>query len=321
VVRQSGLGKGLGALIPTADERPASAGAVQDSGRDSAAPDTDADGHDGRLVELALHLIVPSRFQTRDTFDDAALDELAASIKEVGVLQPVLVRPQTAGTYELVAGERRWRAARRAGLTVIPALVRETPDQSSVLHVLIENLQREDLDALEEAAGFQQLVTELGATHEEIAARVGRSRSAVSNSLRLLQLAPSIQKLLKTRELSAGHARALLQVSDKAFQETLARRAVADGMTVRQLEAAVQLRNDLAAGKSGKSGSSASPQQPKADKPAALLELEEILGTQFATRVNIDMGPKNGRIVVEFADVEDLERIFSIMTGDAGEPD
>jgi ParB family transcriptional regulator, chromosome partitioning protein len=327
VVRHSGLGKGLGALIPSGDdERPAPATIIpppneqstpSNRGAASSAPSGPPSG-DG-LADIPLSPIVPSRFQTRDMFDESSLDELAASIREVGVLQPVLVRPQANGTFELVAGERRWRAARRAGLTSIPALIRETSDRSSVMQVLIENLQREDLDALEEASGYQQLIAELNLTHEEIANRVGRSRAAVTNSLRLLQLTPSIQKLIKTRELSAGHARTLLQVSDKSFQDSLARKAVSEGMTVRALETAIQLRNDLAAGKSGKakpakSGKSASD---SADKPAGLLELEEILGAQFDTRVNIDFGPKNGKIVIEFADLEDLERIFSKMTGES----
>ena len=316
MVRQSGLGKGLGALIPTKEDRPApvsgSTGALSSESPGAVRSVSEVQGI---LVELPLQSVVPSRFQTREVFDEGALDDLAASIKEVGVLQPILVRPSNNNSYELVAGERRWRAARRAGLSSIPAIIKDTPDRASVLHVLVENLQREDLDALEEAAGFQQLVSELGATHEEVAARVGRSRSAVTNSLRLLQLTPAIQKMIKTKELSAGHARTLLQVSDKAFQESLARRVVAEGMTVRQVEAAIQLRNDLAAGKSGKPKSGASA-ATKADKPAALLELEEILSAQFDTRVSIDLGQKNGRIVVEFADLEDLERIFATMTSD-----
>ena len=310
MVRQSGLGKGLGALIPTAEER-ATADAI---------PTNSTSDGEGVFAEIALQAIVPSRFQTREVFDEVALEDLAGSIKEVGVLQPILVRPLGNGSYELVAGERRWRAARRAGLTTIPALIKDTPDQASVLHVLIENLQREDLDALEEAAGFQQLIAELGATHEEVATRVGRSRSAVTNSLRLLQLTPAIQKMIKTKELSAGHARTLLQITDKAFQETLARRAVSEGMTVRQLEAAIQLRSALASGKSGKP-TPASRNAKSTEKPAALLELEEILSGQFDTRVGIDLGPKNGKIVIEFADIEDLERIFAVMTGETPEPD
>jgi ParB family transcriptional regulator, chromosome partitioning protein len=327
VVRHSGLGKGLGALIPSATEErsdrpnnPAIPSGPGSSGGSATGSSSTATGQGGDgLAQIPLSSIVPSRFQTREVFDEASLEELAASIREVGVLQPILVRPQDNGTFELVAGERRWRAARRAGLSSIPALVRETADKESVLHVLIENLQREDLDALEEASGYQQLIAELNLTHEQIAARVGRSRAAVTNSLRLLQLTPSIQKLIKTRELSAGHARTLLQVTDKNFQDSLARKAVSEGMTVRALETAIQLRNDLASGKSGKikSPKSGSASATNADKPAGLLELEEILGAQFDTRVNIDFGTKNGKIIIEFADLEDLERIFSVMTGES----
>jgi ParB family transcriptional regulator, chromosome partitioning protein len=316
VARPSGLGKGLGALIPTGDNDRPSSSAVFGEPKASETPQ-----EGDSLAEISLSMIVPSRFQTRDMFDDAALDDLASSIREVGVLQPILVRPSNNGTFELVAGERRWRAARRAGLESIPAIIRDTPDRSSVLHVLVENLQREDLDALEEAAGYQQLISELDLTHEEVASKVGRSRTTVTNTLRLLQLTPSIQKLIKTKELSAGHARALLQVADKAYQDSLAKRAVAEGMTVRALEAAVQLRSELASGKSGKAPSARSGVPTSAaDKPAGLLELEEILSAQFDTRVNIDFGTKNGKIVVEFADLEDLERIFSKMTGEAGSP-
>jgi ParB family transcriptional regulator, chromosome partitioning protein len=318
VARPSGLGKGLGALIPTGENDRTSSG-PQFGSTDPRATETPQEGDS--LAELSLSMIVPSRFQTRDMFDDSALDDLAASIREVGVLQPILVRPSQNGTFELVAGERRWRAARRAGLESIPAIIRDTPDRSSVLHVLVENLQREDLDALEEAAGYQQLISELDLTHEEVASKVGRSRTTVTNTLRLLQLTPSIQKLIKTKELSPGHARALLQVADKAYQDSLAKRAVAEGMTVRALEAAVQLRSELASGKSGKTGTPrvGSTSAGPAEKPAGLLELEEILSGQFDTRVNIDFGAKNGKIVIEFADLEDLERIFSKMTGESSD--
>jgi ParB family transcriptional regulator, chromosome partitioning protein len=300
VVRQSGLGKGLGALIPSGpeDDRFESGAGI---------PWT-------RLVDLPVESILPNRFQTRDVFDEESLDELTASIKEVGVLQPILVRPSTSGTYELIAGERRWRAARRAGLAKIPALVRDTTDNMSVAQVLIENLQREDLDPLEEAAGFQQMVAELNLTHEEVAAKVGRSRAAVTNGLRLLQLSPAIQKMLKTRELSSGHARALLALSDKSYQESLAKRAVSEGLTVRQIEAAVALRQELASGRSGKTKKSMSSGGAAAPKPAGLLELEDILGSQLDTRVAIELGAKNGRIQIEFADIEDLERIFQIIS-------
>jgi ParB family transcriptional regulator, chromosome partitioning protein len=302
VVRHSGLGKGLGALIPSASEEVVG-----------------SPPRHGQLVELPLSSIIPNRFQTRETFDEESLDQLAASIRELGVLQPILVRAGTGDSFELIAGERRWRAARRAGLDKIPSIIRDTTDERSILQVLVENLQREDLDPLEEAAGFQQMIDELNATHEEISARVGKSRSAVTNSLRLLTLSPSIQKLVKTRELSAGHARALVPLTDRSFQENLARRIVHEGLTVRAVEDAVALRASLAQGKTGK-GSSSAKQGSSATsepRPAGLLELEDLLGTQLETKVSIEMGAKNGKITIVFADLEDLERIFFAMQGDS----
>jgi ParB family transcriptional regulator, chromosome partitioning protein len=302
VVRPSGLGKGLGALIPTT----------------SSIPDDSPDQPHGQLVELLLSSIVPNRFQTRETFDEDTLEQLAASIRELGVLQPILVREGAGGSYELIAGERRWRAARRAGLDRIPAIVRDASDERSIVQVLVENLQREDLDPLEEAAGYQQMINELGASHEEIATRVGRGRSSVTNALRLLQLSPSIQKMVKTKEISAGHARALLPITDRSYQESLARRIVVDGLTVRNVEEAVALRSSLADGKSGKSGTSAKSGSSGVaggePRPAGLLELEELLGAQLETKVSIEMGAKNGKITIVFADLEDLERIFVAMS-------
>ncbi len=299
MVRPSGLGKGLGALIPTT----------------SSVPEDSSEQPHGQLVELLLSSIVPNRFQTRETFDEDTLEQLASSIRELGVLQPILVREGAGGSYELIAGERRWRAARRAGLDRIPAIVRDASDERSILQVLVENLQREDLDPLEEAAGYQQMINELGASHEEIASRVGRARSSVTNALRLLQLSPSIQKMVKTKEISAGHARALLPITDRSYQENLARRIVAEGLTVRNVEEAVALRSSLADGKSGaaaKSGkSSVAGGEPR---PAGLLELEELLGAQLETKVSIEMGAKNGKITIVFADLEDLERIFVAMS-------
>ena len=305
MVRQSGLGKGLGALIPTSDDGPT-------------APSN------GQLIELALSTISPNRFQTRETFDEESLDHLASSIKELGVLQPILVRESPDGSYELIAGERRWRAARRAGLSRIPAIVRNESDERSILQVLVENLQREDLDPLEEAAGYQQMAEELKSTHEEIALRVGRSRSTVTNALRLLQLSPSIQKLVKTREISSGHARALLPVTDRSYQEALARRIVHEGLSVRAVEEAVALRTTLASGKKANTpktvtGSRGDVSSIGETRPAGLLELEELLGTQLDTKVSIEMGAKNGKITIVFADLEDLERIFVAMSPEAGE--
>jgi ParB family chromosome partitioning protein len=200
------------------------------------------------LVELPLTDVAPNRYQPRASFDEDSLTTLTASVRELGVLQPVLVRPLDDGTYELIAGERRWRAAKRAGLQTIPALVREVDDTTSLEHALVENLQRTDLNPLEEAAAYQQLIEEFGLTHEQVALRVGRSRAAISNTLRLFQLPPAIQKLVAEGRLSAGHARALLGTPDRAFQEALARRVVADGLSVREVEEAVRERGELEGG-------------------------------------------------------------------------
>ncbi len=221
MARRGGLGKGLGALIPP--------GTSLDS-------DTDTGGG---LEELPTSAIKPNRFQPRGHFDEEALGALADSIREVGVLQPILVRPVDDG-YELIAGERRWRAARRVGLQMIPALVRETDDATSVQHALVENLHRDDLNALEEAAAYQQLIEDFGLTHEAVASQVGKSRASVTNSLRLLQLPPSIQKLVHESRLNMGQARALLGTPDRAFQEQLARRVVQDDLSVRAVEEAIR---------------------------------------------------------------------------------
>jgi ParB family chromosome partitioning protein len=242
-------------------------------------------------------------------FDDQALASLAASIRELGVLQPVLVRPAEEGTYELIAGERRWRAAKRAGLQTVPALVRTATDPGSLEQAVVENLHREDLNPLEEAAAFQQLLEDFGLTHEQLATRVGKSRAAITNTLRLFQLPPTIQRLVAENQLSAGHARALLGTPDRAFQEHLARRAVAEGLSVRAVEDAVRARTE-----------GPTPPRAAADSPArrlrppGLLELEELLSTHLDTRVKVEMGARRGRVVIEFAALEDLERIYRVMT-------
>src|SRR4029077_9432259 len=221
-----GLGKGLGALIPSEAAR-------SDSGTLT-------------LLELPVSVITSNRNQPRKGFDEEALASLTASVRELGVLQPILVRPATDDKYELIAGERRWRAAKRAGLPSVPAIVREVDDTTSLEHALVENLHRQDLNPLEEAAAYQQLVEGFGLTHDEVAARVGPSRAAVSNTLRLFQLPPAIQRMVKDGALSAGHARALLGTPDRAFQESLARRAVSEQLSVRTVEDAVRDRNELA---------------------------------------------------------------------------
>jgi len=297
VARRGGLGKGLGALIPPGGTEgrhvPAATGGLQD---------------------IPVAAIQPNRFQPRRHFDEAALGELADSIREVGLLQPVLVRADADGGYELIAGERRWRAARRAGLQSIPALVRTTDDSSALEHALVENLHRDDLNALEEAAAYQQLIEDFGLTHEQVAARVGRSRVTITNMLRLLQLPPAIQRLLSEGRLDAGHARALLGTPDRAFQEKLARRAVDEGMSVREVEDAVRQHGEANGNGSGKGTATGRARKGGRMRPPGLLELEELLGEHLETRVRVSMGAKRGRVTIEFSDLEDLERIYRAMT-------
>ena len=274
-VRRSGLGKGLEALIPLS--------------------------RDGNLENISLARIRPNPNQPRKSFDPEALEVLAASIRSVGVLQPVVVRPEGLD-YVLTAGERRWRAAREAGLEEIPALVRDTDELGSLTEALIENLLREDLTPLEEAAAFQHLEEDFGMTHAEIGERVGRSRAAVSNTLRLLSLSPPIQEALEAGDLSAGHARALLGVKDPALAEHLAERVVAEGWSVRRLEEAVRAAR----------GSEAE-QRPKSQvvpRPAAIIELEHRLAEQLGTKVRINYRNNKGQVVLRFAGLDQLEEIY-----------
>jgi len=262
------------------------------------------------LIEVPLSRIIPNSFQPRKHFDEERLASLTASVRELGVLQPVLVRPAQDDRYELVAGERRWRAAKRAGLQTIPALVRDVADDASLEQALVENLHRQDLNPLEEGAAYQQLIEDFHLTHDEVATRVGKSRAAVSNTLRLFQLPPTIQRLVAEGQLAEGHARALLGTPDRAFQEALARRTVSEGLTVRAVEEAVRARNDLGRGTGGGAGAAG----PRRLRPPGLHELEELLSSHLETRVKVDMGAKKGRVLVEFASLEDLERIYRAMT-------
>lgn len=293
MARRSGLGRGLGALIP-----PESKAAV---GR------TDA------LREVPVTSISASSFQPRRHFDEESLATLTASVRELGVLQPVLVRPAGEGAYELIAGERRWRAARRAGLQTIPALVKEVADEASLEQALVENLHRQDLNPLEEAAAYQQLLEDFHLTHEALALRVGKSRTAVTNTLRLFQLPPAVQRLVAENQLGEGHARALLGTPDRGFQEALARRAVAEGLSVRAVEQAVRAR---AAAGSDDEGAAAGPGTPAGSpklRPPGLLELEQLLADHLDTKVKVEMGAKRGRVVIDFATLEDLERLYRVM--------
>ena len=285
MARRSGLGRGLEALIPN--------DLLADRG--------------SALLDVPINSIRPNPHQPRSHFDEEDLSALTASIRAVGVLQPVLLRSTDDGQYELIAGERRWRAARRAGLHTIPALVRTVDDLGRVEQALIENLHRVDLNPMEEAAAYQQLIEDFELTHDQVAARVGRSRAAVSNTLRLFQLPPSIQRLVIEGQLSAGHARALLGTPDRNFQEALARRAVAEDLSVRAVEEAVRERNDAPM-------SAASTSAPRRLRPPGVVELENLLSQHLDTRVKVDMGARKGRVVIDFATLEDLERIYRAMT-------
>jgi ParB family transcriptional regulator, chromosome partitioning protein len=299
VGRRSGLGKGLGALIP-ASER--------------------AEDSESELREIPIANIEPNQHQPRNYFDEEALVSLAASISEVGILQPILVRAAGNDHYELIAGERRWRAAKRAGLQTIPAIVRTVETEQSLEQALVENLHREDLSPLEEAAAFHQLMEEFGLTQERVAERVGKSRSTVANTIRLLQLPPAVQRMISRGELSAGHARALLGSPDRNFQEELAQLAVDEELTVREVEEQVRLHLAGDADESpavGEPPTEDSPEKPPSTpgstKSAALLELEDLLGSHLDTRVLVSMGSAKGRMVIDFATIEDLERIYRVI--------
>jgi ParB family chromosome partitioning protein len=339
--QRRGLGKGLGALIPEAPRTGTAPGAGPATGFSSIgpsgttpgavgiigygpgatadnAPDFAGDGDTGlRQVdgayfkEVPLSSITPNPRQPRTTFDEEALDELAASIIEVGLLQPVVVRPLDDGGYELVMGERRWRASQRAGLNVIPAIVRETPDTAMLRDALLENLHRQQLDPLEEAAAYQQLLDDFGATHEQLAQKVGRSRPHISNTLRLLNLPPAVQKRVAAGIISAGHARALLALDSPLAQERLAQRIVAEGLSVRAVEEIVSIGDDDHPAKAARKVPVNKPVAP------ALRHLSDRLSDIFETRVKVEMGRNKGKITVEFATIDDLERIVKAMSPDA----
>jgi ParB family chromosome partitioning protein len=274
---KKGLGKGLGALIAS-------------------------NGAEPRYELIPLDRIKPNPMQPRKKFSDAELEELAASILEHGVVQPVVLRP-AAGGYELIVGERRWRAAGRAGLGSIPAIIKESGDSEALEEALIENLHRQDLNGIEEANAYQQLIEEFGLTQEELSQKVGKSRSAISNALRLLQLPVEIQAAVVAEEISAGHARALLSLQGDAFQAELARRIIEEGLSVRQAEEAARQR--LLALSEGRGD------RPKKEKPVRLVDLESRLSTRLGARVRVFKGKRKGRIVVDFRNEKELARILS----------
>ncbi|MFI6782305.1 ParB/RepB/Spo0J family partition protein [Micromonospora sp. NPDC050276] len=323
---RGGLGRGLGALIPTGPA-PGAAGTataepenehVDDAG--SAAVSTvpaRAPVHEpeptlspvpgARFAEIPVDAIMPNPKQPRQVFDEEALEELKTSIQEVGFLQPIVVRQLDDEKYELVMGERRWRAAQAVGRESIPAIVRDTRDDAMLRDALLENIHRANLNPLEEAAAYQQLLEEFGATHEELARRIGRSRPQISNTIRLLNLPAQVQRRVAAGILSAGHARALLSLDEAEAQEQLALRIVAEGLSVRATEeiVALTLNDGPARGQTGK-------RRPKAHAPA-LTDLADRLSDRFDTRVKVDIGRSKGKITIEFATVDDLERIVGII--------
>ncbi len=302
--RRSGLGRGLGALIP--------------QGSSTAGEST--------LREVPLSQIRPNPYQPRQSFDEEALSALVDSIRAVGILQPVLLRQRGEDEYELIAGERRFRAAHRAGLSSVPALVSAVDDVTSLEQALVENVHREDLNAIDEASAYQQLIEDFGLTHDDVGRRVGKSRAAVTNALRLFQLPPTVQRMVRDGRLSPGAARAILGTPDRALQEAIAHEAVEEGLSVRAVEERVR----AAAGVPGEEGGEASvgkdeepvpsPVRPSAVlRPPGVLDLEELLGDYLNTRVRIDMSAKHGRVLIDFATLDDLERIYRAIISRSGD--
>jgi ParB family chromosome partitioning protein len=257
------------------------------------------------LAELALAAITPNPDQPRTVFDPDELEELAESIQEVGLLQPIVVSPLGGDKYELVMGERRWRAAQKAGLKVIPAIVRRTEEADRLRDALLENIHRVQLNPLEEAAAYQQLLTDFGCTQEELAQRIKRSRPQLANTIRLLKLPPAVQRRVAAGVISAGHARALLGLEDSAQMERLAQRIVAEGLSVRATEELVALG-------SGQTKTPRKPRRPASANPRAV-ELSDSLSDRFDTRVRVDIGRHKGKILIEFAGEDDLDRIMGIL--------
>jgi ParB family transcriptional regulator, chromosome partitioning protein len=296
-----GLGRGLGELFQRTDLQ--SAAAPTNGQPEPAAMAPVPDG--SYFADLPLDSISPNPRQPRAVFDEDAMNELMESIREVGMLQPVVVRPLGGSRFELVMGERRWRAAQQAGVDTIPAIVRETADHELLRDALLENLHRADLNPLEEAAAYQQMLEDFGCTQEELAGRIKRSRPQISNTIRLLRLPPTVQRRIAAGVISAGHARALLAVEDPASQERIADRVVAEGMSVRAVEELVAV---------GESAKRPARQQRHAKLVAPKVEdLADRLSDHFDTRVRVELGRTKGKIVIEFATVDDLERIVGLI--------
>lgn len=305
---RGGLGRGLGALIPTSGTPVPPAHTAADTPM-SVPSETALSPIPGvRLAEVPVVGIMPNPKQPRQNFDEEALEELKASIQEVGLLQPVVVRELAPDKYELVMGERRWRAAQALGRVTIPAIVRDTRDDAMLRDALLENIHRVDLNPLEEAAAYQQLLEEFGVTHEELGRRIGRSRPQISNTIRLLNLPAPVQRRVAAGVLSAGHARALLGLDDADRQEVLAHRVVAEGLSVRATEEAVAL---AIAGEPA--AWPAAPKRRTKPHSPALADLADRLSDRFDTRVKVDLGRSKGKITIEFATVDDLERIVGLI--------
>jgi ParB family chromosome partitioning protein len=290
-----GLGRGLGSLIPTASQRQV-AGAPLPGG--------------AYFAEVPVSAVTPNPQQPRRDFDEDALEELVASVREIGVLQPIVVRPM-GDRFELIMGERRVRASQAAGRDTIPAIVRETPDDAMLRDALVENLHRAQLNPLEEAGAYQQMLDDFGLTHDDLANRLGRSRPHISNTLRLLRLTPPVQRRVAAGVLSAGHARALVTVEDPVRQARLAERVVAEGLSVRGLEELVATGGDL------EEPPATSARRQPSFRPHApgLAEIEERLAERYETRCRVLLGRRKGKISIEFASLEDLRRILAIMEG------
>lgn len=286
-----GLGRGLESLIPSSPAEAKASGLQEIAG--------------ARFAEIPLDQIVPNPRQPRQVFDEDHMGELVHSIKEVGLLQPVVVREVAKDRYELIMGERRWRASGKAGLETIGAIVRDTSDEDLLRDALLENLHRSQLNPLEEASAYQQLLEDFGCTHEELADRIGRSRPQISNTLRLLKLTPTVQRRVAAGVLSAGHARALVSVGNPEIQDRLATRVVAEGLSVRALEEIVTVGPES-------SKRPAVRQSPKVSAPR-LADLAARLSERYDTRVKVDLGRSKGKVTIEFATLEDLERIVSMM--------
>lgn len=286
-----GLGRGLSALIPTSPAQAKETGLAEVTG--------------ARLRDIPVGQISPNPRQPRSVFDEEAMAELVHSIKEIGLLQPIVVRQTGPEAYELIMGERRWRAHQKAGLDAITAVVRETTDEDLLRDALLENLHRSELNPLEEAAAYQQLLEDFGCTQEELSERIGRSRPQITNTIRLLKLPPAVQRRVAAGVLSAGHARALLAVPNPELQDRLASRVVAEGISVRQLEEIVRFGDEEATPSARKLNTR--PTSPRVG------ELAHRLSERFDTRVKVDFGKSKGKIVVEFATIGDLERIVDLM--------